>query len=235
MSQPPYEPPNQPPPMPPGYAAPPPGGQPRKGRAGLIIGLAVAGLLVIAGILVVALVVGGDDDSAGGDESPSSTESDEPTEEPTPEDQLLQGSGYAFEMPDEWQDITAEVAADNAAATIDSAISWGDSIATGRANLIVEVTSAGGVTDLDVALDQLTTNMESLGAPVETIDDRDIDGQTFAGVTLTRTNEFDVEIEQTAYITIRDDTAYVITTSNESDDAEPENAFDDILASWAWE
>ncbi|MDQ4052155.1 MAG: hypothetical protein M3237_05570 [Actinomycetota bacterium] len=258
MSQPPYgpptEPPNEPPsepppnppppipgqrippeqlPPPPGpppaYGAPVPPPAPKKSRAGLVIGLAVAGIAVVAGLLVVGLLVSSDDDSddAGDEEATSST---------VPEGDVLRGDGYSYGLPDEWQDITDEVTASDPGTTLDTGSAWGDSIATGRANLIVEVTEAGGTTDLDDARNQLSSSLATaLGVTPEPIENRTIGGEEAAGLTITRTNELDVEILQTAYVTIVDETAYVITTTNKSGDDAPQDAYDAIYGSWSWE
>ena len=260
MSQPPYEPPtdppNQPPTEPPPSPPPPPNpGQwmppeplppppglfpgygapmpppPPKSHTGLIIGLVLAGVAVFAGLLVAGLLVYADDDF---DDDPSGATSTQSSAN-APDTEVLEGDGYSYGLPDGWQDITDEVVASDPGTTLDTGSAWGDSIATGRANLIVEVTNAGGVTDLDEARDQLTANLETLGVSPQPVDNRTIGGQEAAGVSITRTNELDVEVLQTAYITIVDDTAYVITTTNEFSDDGPQDAYDAIYESWSWE
>ncbi len=235
-------PPNYPTPMAPPPPPLPPPPPPGKGHTGLIIGLAVAALVLVAGILAIVLLVGSesdtDDDSEADDQTTSSTEptqeATEETEEPSAEG--VQGSGYSYLLPEEWQDISSQVVDGSPGSTLDSASAWGSSIATSRANLIVEVTDGTSFTDLEDARAQLAMNLENnLGAITQPVDNIVIDGEDAAGVTLTRTNDLELEIVQTAYVILVDDSAYAITTTNEKGDDEPQAAYDAIYASWSWE
>ena len=135
---------------------------------------------------------------------------------------MIQGNGYSYELPDEWQDISAEVVGGAPGSTLDSASAWGNSVATGRANVIVEVTDSSSFTDLENARAQLADNLETnLGATTTPVANIIIDGEEAAGVTMTRTNDLQLEIMQTAYVTLVGDSAYVITQTNESGDVSP--------------
>ena len=126
--------------------------------------------------------------------------------------------------------------ADNPGTTIDTASAWGESIAKGRANLIVEHPDATDVPDLDAARDQLKANLEaSFDADIEEIDNREIGDLEMAGLHVVRTNEGGIDVDQTAYITLVDGSAYIITTSRRADDEEPEAVYESIYDSWSWE
>ncbi len=214
-----------PPPVPP---APP--ARSNRRMITIIVAVVVA-VLVLVGVGILGLVAGSDDAESG-----PAAQASEPAPSETASGESLEGDGYAYDLPDEWQDITESVLADNPGTSIDSASAWGASISAGRANLIVEHPDAGGVTDLDTARDQLQANLEaSFESEIETLDNREIGGLEMAGLHVVRTNEADVEVDQTAYITLVDDAAYIITTSRKADDEEPEALFDAIYDSWSWE
>lgn len=261
-NEPPAEPPANPPPplpgqwMPPEHLPPPPGmppaygapiPPPRKSHLGLIIGLVVAGFAVLVGLFVVGLVVYSDDDfddDASDEETTSSTESEEAeedeeteaTEEPAPEGEVLQGDGYTYELPDGWQDISAAVETQDAAGTIDSASAAGGSLESSPANVIVESGPAGGLTDLESAREQVATNLgAAAGGTPDNIEGRTVGGEETLGLSLTQTNPQGVEAAQVAYVTIVDDTVYVIAFSRAADAESLDEQFDEIVESWSWE
>ena len=225
----------QPIPGPPPVYAPPPA---KKSRTGLIVALVVIGVLVV--IAVAALGILGlrasSSDDEGSDPTPVASEATAPGSDVEMSGDLLEGDGYSYALPDEWQDITESVLADNPGTTIDSASAWGDTIASGKANLIVEHPSAEGVTDLDDAREQLRANLEaSFDAEIEDIDSRDVDGVEMSGLHVLRTNEGGIEVDQTAYIALIDDSAYIITTSRRADEDDSVEAIEAIYDSWSWE
>ncbi len=223
----------QPIPGPPPVYAPPPA---KKSRTGLVIALVAVGVLVVVGLAILGLVVAGGDDEASDPTPVASGEATASGSDVEMSGDLLEGDGYTYALPEEWQDITESVLADNPGTTIDSASAWGETIAAGKANLIVEHPSADGVTDLEDARDQLRGNLEaSFDAEIEDIDSREIDGVEMAGLHVLRTNEGGVEVDQTAYITLIDDSAYIITTSRRADEDESVAAFDAIYDSWSWD
>ncbi len=215
----------------PGPPPAPPASSGTSGRTIAIIVGVVLAVLVLVGVGVLGLVAGSGDSETDTAPQASASSAGEPAAGET-----LAGDGYSYELPPEWQDITASVLADNPGTSIDSASAWGASIAEGKANLIVEHPDAGGVSDLDTARDQLRSNLEaSFEADIEELDNREIGGVEMAGLHVVRTNEAGVDVDQTAYITVIDDGAYVITTSRKAEDDEPEAAFDAIYDSWSWE
>lgn len=245
MTQPPTEPPNIPPPppvAPPGYGAPVPPPQPQKKNTGMIIGI-VAGVLVLIGAIVLAVVLlaGSDDsdDSDAKDDASSSTESDEsedPEESEEPDGEVLQGTGYSYELPEGWNDISADVEAQDTSGTIDSVSAPGESLEKTFANVIVESGPANGETDLEAARDQVATNLGgSVGVTPEEIDGPTVDGQESVGLQLTRKNATGIEVLQDAYVMVRDDVYYVIGFSRDSSKDEYDEDLEEILASWTWD
>lgn len=220
----------------PGLPPPPPQ---KPNRTPLIIAGVLVAVLVVAALGVVGLFAasdGGsetDSDTATSPASPAASAPDPATE---PSGETLEGDGYTYDLPVEWQDITETVLGDNPGTTIDSASAWGPSISEGRANLIVEHPDAGGVEDLETAREQLRANLEaSFESEIEELDNRDIGGLEMAGLHVVRTNEGGVDVDQTAWITLVDGSAYIITSSRKAEDEEPEAVFEAIYDSWSWE
>ncbi len=237
-----------------GYGAPPgqmPPHPPSSGgsKTGLIIGLVAAGVLVLAAVVVgVVLLVSGDDEEpvAGGSSESSSAEpsddsttepTDEPSEEPTatPDGDRLRGQGYSYELLDGWNDISADVLAGNPPGAIDTVSSWGRSIQKGRANLIVERQSAGTDDPEDLRESWEANLGTAVGVKPQRGSDQEIDGETALSATLDSVNAQDVSVSQTALLTVVDGAVYSITLSAEDGDADAQDAFEEILDSWAWE
>jgi hypothetical protein len=233
-----------PPTPPPGYGAPMAPPPPNKGRTGLIIGIVVGILLVIAAVvLAVVLVAGSDSDSDEGssadDETtsePSESESSASESPVVPEGDVVQGEGYTYVLPDEWQDITESVTSEPGSETIDTTSAPGASIAGAAANLIVEAGPANGETDLESARDQVSANLATaVGATPVEIDGPNIGGVATVGLEVTSEGSGGARVQQTAYITLLRDTYYVIGYSRQSGDGAYDADFDAILDSWVWE
>lgn len=258
-SGPPSEPPNQQPPpalpgtylpsdqlgppptAPPGYGAPmAPPPPPSKSRTGLIIGIVVGTLLAIgAVVLAVVLVAGSDSDSDEGTDSDDETTSASPSESESPvvpEGEVVQGEGYTYVLPDEWNDITADVTGQPGSETIDTTSAPGASLNTAPANLIVEVGPANGETDLESARDQVSANIGgAVGATPVEIDGPNIGGVATVGLEVTSDGVGGTKVLQTAYVTLLRDTYYVIGFSRQSGDGGYDDDFEAILDSWVWE
>jgi hypothetical protein len=218
--------PSHPSPMP-AYGAPQP---PRKSRRGLVAGLIALAVVVIGGGIALALVLGngdsdGDDDndSGGGGTTEACSEN------------CIEGDGYSYALPEGWNDITDQVLEDNPeGGTLDTASAWGDSVAAGRANVIVEVNS-WVYEDLTEAKEQLSNNLSNLGGEITDLDNRTIAGEDAEGVLLARSNDAGVDVEQRAYILHIDDNAVVITATHQAGDDAPLDQYEKIYDSWAWE
>lgn len=233
----------QQPPNPYGQAPPPAYGQPgpygpppaKKSSTALIIGAVVLVLLLIAGGALAALLLLSDSDKDDDSKAEEKTsESSDPSESSTPSGDSIQGNGYTYALPEDWQDVTAQTA--GSAGAIDTVSAWGSKLAGGRANVIVESGPTGGVDDLSVLRKQWVKNMSgSIGATPQEIPGTTIDGEEAIGTQIERTNENDVEIVQTAYLVVHDGNAYSIALSGKVGDDDAEQAFEDILASWTWE
>lgn len=255
MSQPP-QPPSDPS-SPDGYGVPPAAGEyppPSTNKTGLYVGLGAAGLLALVAIIIGVVVLSGGDDErivSGSDSSQSAEPSDEPSSEPTaeesdeaeptedvseaPEEGQLVGTGYTYELPDEWNDISAEVLAQNPPGAIDTVATWGTDIESGRANLITERQTAEA-TDPEELRESWEGNLgTAVGVTPVSGPDTEIDGEKAISATLSSTNGQDVSVEQTAYLVIVDGAVYSITLSAEEGDDGAQDEFDDILDSWSWE
>lgn len=233
LGQNPYEPPNQP------YGQAGPYDHAPKSSQGLLIGLIVLAVLLIAGGALTALLLLSDSDSdddngkAGDKASATTSESTEPTPS-VPDGDLLQGNGYSYTLPEDWQDVSEEKA--GAPGAIDTISVWGDQLDGGRANVIVETGPSGGETEPEALREQWVDNMTgATGATVQEIPGTTIDGVDAIGVQLESKNENDVEIVQTAYLVVLDGNVYSIGLSSKIGDDDSEQAFEDILASWTWE
>lgn len=233
MTQPPYgQEPQNPYGQPGPYGPPPPGGQ--KSRT-MLIGVVVLVVLLIAGGALAALLLlsDADDDKDDGKASESTSEPTESTPS-EPAADLLQGNGYSYTLPEDWQDASEEAA--GAPGAIDTIAVWGDKLDGGRANVIVESGPSGGETDPEPLREQWVKNMtSSTGATAQEIPGRTIDGLDAIGVQLESKNKNEVEIVQTAYLVVRDGNVYSIGLSAKIGDDDAEQAFEDILESWTWE
>ncbi|WP_435768799.1 hypothetical protein [Nocardioides sp. SYSU DS0651] len=205
---------------------------PRKSRTGLVVGVAVAGLvLIIAGIVGIIALTGGDDDPKADDPTSETTE---PTDLGGP---TIEGTGYTVQVPEGWSDGTEEFKSNNPGlATLDRVILWGDSFNTARGNIIVETQSAYGSTDPNDLKEDWKKALVSSdpSAQVTDIPNRAIDGQTALGVEISRTNDSGVAVKQRAHLVISGDKGYSITASLKEGDEEVLTRFDDILSTWQW-
>jgi hypothetical protein len=206
---------------------------------------------VIGGLVVAGVVLLGDDDTketssestAEDDsseeptdeesESPTEEPTDEPTEEPTDGGPEILGTNYTYSLPGEgWVDATADI---NAAGTaVDSGVVWGESLETGRANVLVEALPSGGST-LDEAAETWKSNLESGGGPkLEELPNVTIDGEPAYAVQRQGTNSAGDETFQTVYLTLHQEIVYSISFTGLPADDEAEAGFDVIKNSWAW-
>lgn len=252
-------PPSAPPPPPPAppsnpWAAPP---AEKKSRTGLIVGIvAVVLLLVIGGGTVAAVaLLGGDDEEPSADDPSSEptttgTTSTEPASaEPTATEDTdlsdgltVYGDGYVFDLPEGWEDGSDEIGSQPETAAIDTISLWeGDSIASARANLIVEAASSYGNDDPDAMADDwkraMVGSLQSVATtPVEQEDlpDRELDGEAAVGVEVSYENQYNADIRQLAYMTVHDGRQYGVTVTIVNDDAETEPIYYDALDSWQW-
>lgn len=232
------------------YGAPPP--QPPKKKTGLIVLLVVGALLIAGGILATVLILASNDDDKKADDEgsndptssvtddPTDDPTDEPTDEPTddpPAEGAVDGQGYTYELPEDWNDVTEEtLSGSDVPGTIDTVSVWGKKLEGGRANVIVETGSAGGEEDEEELRADWEKNMgSSTGVTPEKVDGTDIDGEGAIGAKMEQTNANGVDIVQIAYLVIVDGTQYSIGLSAKQGDDDAQEQFEDILASWDWE
>jgi hypothetical protein len=223
MTQPPYQNP---------YGQPAPYGPPRPKKAptALIIAGAVLAVLLVAGGALAALLLLSDSDEDDSDKADDTTSSSSSA----PAENVLDGNGYTYTLPEHWQDVTAD--AQGAAGSIDTVAAWGSKLDGGRANVIVETGTAGGEDDPEVLREEWVKNMTgSTGATPQEIAGTTIDGEEAIGSQIERKNESGVEIVQTAYLVVHEGNVYSIALSGKAGDDDAEQAFEDILAGWAWE
>lgn len=229
------------------YGAPPP--QPPKKKTGLIVLLVVGALLIAGGILATVLILAGNDDDktadddSGDDPTSSSSESvtddptDDPTDEPPADGSGVDGQGYVYELPEDWNDVTEEtLSGSDVPGTIDTVSVWGKKLEGGRANVIVETGSAGGEEDEEELREEWEKNMgSSTGVTPEKVEGTDIDGEDAIGAKMEQTNANGVDIIQIAYLVIYDGTQYSIGLSAKQGDDDAQEQFEDVLASWDWD
>ncbi|WP_137292533.1 hypothetical protein [Nocardioides dongxiaopingii] len=224
-----------------GSPAPTPGRRaaPRRRRRPPTALLAVGGtVLVLVVALVVTLVVvrGGDDPgSARTDPATTGTATTSPVE---PADgAVVAGTGYAFHLPDAWEDATGEAAGLEGGDGIDALVVLGSSVEAAQSNVLVEAIPAGSATDPDDLESLWKSNLGgSDGAEIDDADDIEIDGQRAIGVRIPqRTNGEGLEFTQVAYLALHGGTQYSIAlTFPHSGDEVSETDFEQLLASWSW-
>ena len=250
MSQPPEQPPERTPPGHPPPAPPPAPHSPSqyppapyqpvkkpssKKNVGLIIGLIAAGVLALSAVIIgIVVLVSGDDGPTAG--APSSSESTNPSQDAAADNTgRLSGEGYSYTLPDEWEDVSEDVLAQDPPGAIDTVSTWGPDIESGRANLIVERQSAE-VSDPEVLRENWQGNLgNAVGVTPKPGPDTQIAGEKVITATLESVNNQDVSVAQTAYLAVVDGAVYSITLSAEKGDTGAKNVFDKILDSWTWE
>jgi|GEM_PF-4122885 len=231
----------------PGYGTPPPR---KKSSTGLIIG-AIAAVVVIGVVAIIGIVAfaGGDDDdpsaedtatseagtSAGTTSAGTETTTETSTTVSTNPALTLQGTGYSYEFPNnEWKDLTADTP--DTTGTIDTIAAPGSSIATARGNILVESSSAYGVTDVDDVVDDWKRVLTgSTGATPTDTGSTTIGGKDARGVELKWTNANNFDVHQVAYLVISGDEQYSITASFRQGDSGFRQTFEDVLETWVWE
>lgn len=228
------------------YGAPPP---PPKKKTGLIILLVVGALLIAGGILATVLILASNDDDKTADDdssddptsSASESATDEPTDDPTDDPPAdgsgVDGAGYTYDLPEDWNDVTEEaLSGSDVPGTIDTISVWGKKLDGGRANVIVETGSAGGEEDEEELREEWEKNMgTSTGVTPEKVDGTEIDGEDAIGAKMEQTNANGVDIVQIAYLVIVDGTQYSIGLSTKQGDDDAQEQFEDVLASWDWD
>ncbi|MDP2773954.1 MAG: hypothetical protein Q8O61_10385 [Nocardioides sp.] len=185
-------------------------------------------LLVVGGILAAVLLAGDDKEKAGGDSPP-----DDPTTQPAGEQ--ISGTGYSFALLDGWRDVTDELIAAGDAGATNLAVAWGATLASARANLVVETGFAQGESDPEELRERWESNMaNATGATPEDNGTATLDGEQAIAIKISRNNENKVAIEQFGYLAIHDGDLYSVILSAEAGDEKAQDAFTDILDSWTW-
>lgn len=220
-----------------GYGGPP---QRKKTPTGLIIG-AIAGVVVI-GVVAIALILAlsGDDEPDPEADETTVTSSSSATEETSATATLdpaltLTGTGYRYQFPNQdWRDLTDETP--DTTGTIDTITAPGDSLSTARGNILVESSSAFGVTDVNELANQWKLQLTgSTGASPTDIAGRQVGGKDAVGVELKWTNDNNFEVHQIAYLVISGETQYSITASFRQGDSGFQETYEKVLASWVWD
>ena len=195
----------------PGYGSPPPQ---RKSSTTLIAVIVIVVLAIAGGVAGAALLLGGGDDSASGGT------------------QTIDGDGYFFTIPEGWDDATS---AAGGAQGVDSVVRSDEDDNGFRTNVLVEVQSAQGVTDLEKIRPAWESNIgNAVGAAPQPIDGITIDGEAAAGVRV-QTTQQGTDVVQVAYLTINNDKVYSIALSSHADAAdEAAGQFEQLLDSWSW-
>ena len=217
----------------------------KKSRTGLVIGLVALAVVLILGLVVGLVALSGDDDdpevddpatamSSPTDSAPTSSAAtdDAPTGDPA---LTFSGDGYSYAVPTEgWKDVTEETT--DLPASVDTLVVLGDTLETGRGNVLVETSSAYGETEPEALYDQWKSNLESgTGAVPEDKGEMTIGGLPALGVELEWTNPNDVEIRQLAWLVVHNGDQYGITASFLQSDEGFEDVFNEVLATWQWQ
>lgn len=166
-------------------------------------------------------------------ETSSPPEPTEPTETTdAPSDDMIDGEGYTYTIPDGWEDVSDEPVS----AQADSAVRVADSGGAFGTNVNVIVTPSGGVTDIETLREQFQQQIEGMvDSKVEPVEDITIAGEPAIGQTASREQAGETLIF-TQYFVAHEDNIYAVTLT--APDADADNgraALDSILSSWAWE
>lgn len=229
-SQPPYgQQPSGPPPYGQSPDQPPYGQQPKRSRLPLIIGIAVAAIVVIGGGLFGAFALFGGDDNGDNGGSGDAFEASSET---------VEGDGYSYPLPQDWSDLTDDLDSAQTSAGIDTFAGEGDDVDQPQSNLLVEVDDLPGEIGFEDVRDQWQENIASAmtEGEIDELDDITIDGEDAIGVRSTGENAAGVDVTQVAYLALVDDKAYTIALSYETEDSdEYEGYLTGLLDEWSWE
>ena len=219
-----------------------PSGPPAKSNTALIVGLVVAGVVVLALVLggvLLAVGSGSDDDEpeaatgASTSATPSDGESDAPSDE-TADENAVRGTGYSYDLPGKgWTDASDDAA--QLGPTIDSISILGSSFDTAQSNILIETGPSGSaeLTDLQPAWERNISGPDK--ATTQSIADITIADEPAVGVSVERTNGAGVPITQVAYLTVHDGNQFSIALSFPSEgDEVSQDDFETALASWSW-
>lgn len=239
--QPMVSPPHQPVAGPGGYSSGAPSyatswGQPapkKKGNTGFIVTAVVVALIVmIGGVFGIIALAGGDDDKKA-DDKPSKSETVD-LGGPTVED-----DNYTVQLADGWTDGTEkflEQNPDGGGSTFERVFVWGETIADGRGNIIVESQSSYGETDPEELADTWKSALTSStpDAKLEEVDDIEIDGERALTVEIQRTNDNGIALTQRSHLVIKGDKAWSLTATLKEGDDKVLERFEEILSTWKW-
>ncbi len=167
---------------------------------------------------------------------PEPTDPTESTETPTtepPSGDSIDGEGYAYAIPDGWEDVSDDPASADADSAVRVTDSGGGSFGT---NVNVIVSPSGGISDVGPLRDQFKQQIEGLvDSEVESVEDTTIDGETAIGQTAAAKQDGQ-KLVFTQYFAIHEDGIYAVTLTAPASQADAgAAALGSIISSWSWE
>ena len=209
----------------------------KKSNTGFIVGAVVVALIVMVGGIFGIIALAGDDGGGGG--GGGGKADDKLSEEVDLGGPTVEDDDYDVQLAKGWQDGTERFLAENpdgGGGTFERVFIWGETIATGRGNIIVESQSAFGSTDPE----DLKANWKNAltsstpDATIDEVDDIEIDGQKALTVDIQRTNDSGVELTQRSHLVVNGEKAWSLTVTLKRGDDDVLEKFEEILSTWKW-
>lgn len=189
--------------------------------------LAVLLVLAVAGGVAAAVIVSDDDGDSSGRPQRETADGIE--------GRALEGTGYAYELPEGWNDITSDARANELPKGVDTVSGRGTSFATSGATIIIErFRVKEGTSTADVQTSWEKNLAEEKGLKATYVPSLDIDGEPALGRQIRRALVGGDAILQVAYLVIHKGHGYSIGLNSAEGDSGAGAAFDQVVSSWLW-
>ena len=196
------------------------------------IALLVLLLLAAAGVgLAAALTTLGDDGDGDRDDT-TSTSGPPPIDGPA-----VDGTGYAYALPEGWRDITSSALDSELPEGVDTVSGRGTSFSTSPATIIIERFEVKkGTSAADVQRSWERNLTEERGLKATYVPSLDVDGERALGRQIRRQVVGGADdILQVAYLVIHEGFGYSIGLNSAEGDTNAGAAFDEVVSSWLWD
>jgi hypothetical protein len=199
-----------------------------KRRRAWIGALVVLLVLAVAGGVAAAMIL---TDDGGGD----SSEGPEREKVDGVHGRALEGTGYAYALPEGWNDITSDAVANELPEGVDSVSGRGTSFSTSGATIIIERFAVKeGTSTADVQKSWEANLTEEKGLKATYVPSLRIDGEPALGRQIRRALVGGDAILQVAYLVIHQGYGYSIGLNSAEGDSNAGAAFDGVVSSWVW-
>lgn len=205
---------------------------PKKRRTWIVVlALALVAALAAVGIVLAQGSDGDGDSDSDSDADNSSSDSRRPPGE------YIDGTGYAYSIPEGWKDITSTALDADLPEGVDTVSGRGTSFQTSSATIIVErfeVEAGTAAEDVEKSWEENLTTGRGLKATY--VPSLDVDGVPALGRQIRRkvVGGSD-DILQVAYLVVHEGFGYSIGLNSAEGDTNAGASFDGVIQSWLWD